>query len=130
MNPSTRSGLRLIPDFKQPTTWRGIAGLLAMFGISASPDLTHAICILLGAVLSAIEVFRNEYFDKLSNNAASPKEVFHRRESAKSADAAFPGSPVAAEQLREPSTELRPRPVPPANDPTDDLPPPPGFSNR
>ena len=105
--------MRLVPDFKQPTTWRGIAGLLAMFGISASPDLTHAICILLGAALSAIEVFRNEY--------AQPAG-FHRRESAKSADAAFPAAPVAAEQLRSP--------LPPANDPTDDLPPPPGFSNR
>ena len=104
--------MRLVPDFKQPTTWRGIAGLLAMFGISASPDLTHAICILLGAVLSAIDVFRNEY--------AQPPG-FHRRESATSAEAAFPALP-AAEQLRPP--------LPPANDPTDDLPPPPGFSNR
>ena len=107
--------MRLVPDFKQPTTWRGIAGLLAMFGISASPDLTHAICILLGAVLSAIEVFRNEY-------AASPKEAFHRHKSAAAAFPAVPALPTAAEQLRDA--------LPPANDPTDDLPPPPGFSNR
>ncbi|CDH44396.1 hypothetical protein [Candidatus Contendibacter odensensis] len=107
--------MNFVPDFKQPTTWRGIAGLLAMFGLSASPDMTHAICILLGAALSAIEVFRNEY-------TASPKEVFHQRESAKSAEAAFPALPAAAEPLRDT--------LPPANDPTDDLPPPPGFSNR
>lgn len=122
--------MRLVPDFKQPTTWRGLAGLLAMFGISASPDLTHAICILLGAVLSAIEVFRNEY-------ATSHKTVFNPRESEPPATSAktdfadaFHDLPAAAEPLRERKTELRPRALPPANDPTDDLPPPPGFSNR
>ena len=106
-------------DFKQPSTWRGIAGFAALFGLSASPEFTNAICIALGAVLSAIEIGRNEYFGKLSNNAR-PHDV-NRRESAESADAALPAFPVAAEPLRPP--------LPPANDPTD-FPPDPGFSNR
>jgi hypothetical protein len=101
--------MNLIPDFKQPSTWRGAAGLLAVFGIAVSPELTHAICILLAALLSAIEIGRDEY---------AIHQAVNRRESAKSADAALP----AAEQLRDT--------LPPANDPTDDLPPPPGFSNR
>lgn len=103
-------------DFKQPSTWRGIAGFAALFGLSASPEFTNAICIALGAVLSAIEIGRNEYFDQLSNNAR-PHDV-NRRESAESAEAALP---VAAEPLRPP--------LPPANDPTD-FAPDPGFSNR
>ena len=48
-------------DFTQPSTWRGIAGFVAFCGISASPELTNQIAIALGAALSAIELFRNEY---------------------------------------------------------------------
>ena len=48
-------------DFTQPSTWRGVAGLAALFGIRLSPELTGQIAIALGAVLSAIELFRNEY---------------------------------------------------------------------
>ena len=47
-------------DFTQPSTWRGAAGIAAVFGISASPELTDQIAIALGAALSAIELFRNE----------------------------------------------------------------------
>ena len=126
MNPSTSvrlsahaevSGLRIGPiDLTQPSTWRGAAGLLAVFGMAVSPDLTNAIALALGALLSAIEIGRNEY---------AHYQAINRRESAKSADAALPALPalpVAAGQLRDA--------LPPANDPTDDLPPPPGFSNR
>ena len=48
-------------DFTQPSTWRGAAGIAALCGISLSPELTNQIAIALGAVLSAIELFRNEY---------------------------------------------------------------------
>ena len=47
-------------DFTQPSTWRGAAGIAALCGISLSPELTDQIAIALGAVLSAIELFRNE----------------------------------------------------------------------
>ena len=47
-------------DFTQPSTWRGAAGIIAVFGLSASPELTEQIAIGLGAALSAIELFRNE----------------------------------------------------------------------
>ena len=67
MNPSTRSGLRFGPiDFTQPSTWRGIAGIIATLGFGISPELTHVISIALGAALSAIEILRNE-------NAVDPK---------------------------------------------------------
>ena len=48
-------------DFTQPSTWRGAAGIAALCGISLSPELTDQIAIALGAVLSAIELFRNEH---------------------------------------------------------------------
>ena len=48
-------------DFTQPSTWRGVAGFTALFGIRLSPELTNQIAIALGAALSAIELFRNEY---------------------------------------------------------------------
>ena len=48
-------------DFTQPSTWRGIAGGAAVFGLSFSPELTEQIAIGLGAFLSAIEIFRNEH---------------------------------------------------------------------
>ena len=47
-------------DFTQPSTWRGAAGIAALCGISLSPEITEQIAIALGAVLSAIELFRNE----------------------------------------------------------------------
>ncbi|MFZ4790827.1 MAG: hypothetical protein ACOYMW_08050 [Candidatus Competibacteraceae bacterium] len=47
-------------DFTQPSTWRGVAGMAALCGISLSPELTDQIAIALGAALSAIELFRNE----------------------------------------------------------------------
>ena len=47
-------------DFKQPSTWRGIFGFIALIGFYKNPELTDQIAIALGAALSAIEVFRNE----------------------------------------------------------------------
>ena len=49
------------PDFSQPSTWRGLAGLLALFGIAISPESIDQIAMGLGAVISVIEVIRNEW---------------------------------------------------------------------
>ncbi len=86
-------------DFTQPSTWRGIAGFAALFGLSASPELTHAICLALGAVLSAIEIGHNEY---ATRNAALPPMVLQ----------SLPAGVVAAdvervEQLRQPMPLVR-----------------------
>ena len=59
-------------DFTQPSTWRGAAGIAALFGISLSPELTHQIAIALGAALSAIELFRNEYASRKASVPAEP----------------------------------------------------------
>jgi hypothetical protein len=48
-------------DFAQPSTWRGVAGILAVCGISFSPELTEQIAIALAAFLSVLEIGRNEY---------------------------------------------------------------------
>ena len=47
-------------DFSQPTTWRGLLGLLALAGWELSPELRDQIAIALAAALSAIEIFRDE----------------------------------------------------------------------
>ena len=57
--PST---MKLGPlDFTQPSTWRGLLGLLALGGWALSPELRDQIAITLAAALSAIELFRDEY---------------------------------------------------------------------
>lgn len=48
-------------DFKQPSTWRGIIGLLSLFGIGIDPALATHIAVVAGALLSIIEILRNEY---------------------------------------------------------------------
>jgi hypothetical protein len=121
-------------DFTQPSTWRGIAGFAALFGLSASPEFTSAICLALGAVLSAIEIGRNEY---ARQNAAPPiqqeKPAFtpipnpFNGMRASQAMQSLPTCVVTADVERV--AQLR-QPLQPANDATDDLPPPPGFSNR
>ncbi|MCB1776537.1 MAG: hypothetical protein KDI50_03785 [Candidatus Competibacteraceae bacterium] len=47
-------------DIKQPSSWRGILGLLSVIGISIDPDLLDQIVLLLGAGISIIEIVRNE----------------------------------------------------------------------
>ena len=69
-------------DFTQPSTWRGAAGIAALCGISLSPALTEQIAIALGAVLSAIELFRNESAPHL---APLPPVVLHSTPAADSA---------------------------------------------
>lgn len=48
-------------DFNQPSTWRGLLGLLALGGWALSPELRDQIALALAAALSAIELFRDEY---------------------------------------------------------------------
>jgi hypothetical protein len=48
-------------DFTQASTWRGIAGTVAVFGFAFSPELTNQIAVTLAAALSAIEIFRDEH---------------------------------------------------------------------
>ena len=62
-------------DFKQPTTWRGIIGLLSMFGISVSPELSAQIAIVAGALLSIIEIIRNEYRTRQVQEVASKQST-------------------------------------------------------
>lgn len=47
-------------DLTQSSTWRGIFGFAAAVGMYKNPEFTDQIAIALGAVLSAIEVIRNE----------------------------------------------------------------------
>ncbi len=94
-------------DFTQPSTWRGIAGTIALFGISFSPELTEQIAIGLGAVLSAIEIFRNEY---AARHAPLPPLELQS-----------PPAAVAAHRLRQP---VPPEPA------TARTPESPGFGDR
>ncbi len=47
-------------DFTQPSTWRGLLGLLALGGVALSPELIDQIAIAFAAAMSAIELFRDE----------------------------------------------------------------------
>ena len=51
-------------DFTQPSTWRGLLGLLALGGVALSPELIDQIAIAFAAAMSAIELFRDEYRTK------------------------------------------------------------------
>ena len=66
--PST---MKLGPvDFRQPTTWRGLLGLLALIGWKVSPEFRDQIAVALAAALSAIELFRDEYRTKAITGTA------------------------------------------------------------
>ena len=99
-------------DFTQPSTWRGAAGIIALCGISLSPALTEQIAIALGAVLSAIELFRNESATR--NQSLPPLEL--QAKPTPFLDAALPNR-----RLRQP---LPAEPDPPRN------PESPGFGDR
>lgn len=49
---------------KQPSTLRGIIGLLGVLGVVVSPEQIEAIAVAVGAILAAIEIFRNENKNK------------------------------------------------------------------
>ncbi|MCB1918639.1 MAG: hypothetical protein KDJ28_01510 [Candidatus Competibacteraceae bacterium] len=56
--------MNLIPDIKQPSTWRGLLGLTGIIGWSLSPELRDQIALVIAGLLSLIEMFRNEYAAK------------------------------------------------------------------
>lgn len=45
---------------REPSTWRGLAVLLGALGIYANPDAIQQVGIAVGAVVSAVEIFRKE----------------------------------------------------------------------
>lgn len=47
-------------DFKQPSTWRGLLGVLAMAGIAVNPQWAEIIALVLGTGVSVIEIIRDE----------------------------------------------------------------------
>ena len=59
-------------DFTQPSTWRGLLGLLALGGVALSPELIDQIAIAFAAAMSAIELFRDEYRTKAITGPVSP----------------------------------------------------------
>ena len=87
-------------DFTQPSTWRGLLGLLSMAGITLSPELVTQIAIVLGAGLSAIELFRNE-------NHSPPAKAVAGEQSTTG-----PNRPVAPVPAAVPDPDPDPDPIP------------------
>jgi hypothetical protein len=50
----------LLSYLKQPSTWKGITGLIAVFGIVLSPEQSAGIITAGVSVVATIELFRNE----------------------------------------------------------------------
>jgi len=94
-------------DFRQPSTWRGLLGLLALGGWALSPELRDQIALALATALSAIELFRDEY---AARKAPVPPLALQR-------PAAPAPPPAEPERLRALPTES-------------DLFPPSGFGDR
>ncbi len=97
-------------DFKQPSTWRGLIGLLSMFGVSVSPELSTQIALVAGGLLSIIEIIRNEYRAHQAQDVAGEQST------------TGPNRPAAAVT----ADPVRLRRLPPDDPP----PPPPGFGDR
>jgi hypothetical protein len=110
-NGANRMSMKVGPiDFEQPSTWRGLAGVIAVFGISLNPALTDQIAIALGAALSAVEIFRDEYA-----RAKLPPITLQHEALVSLADR-------ATQQLRQP-VPTEPESSPPVSNPT-------GFGDR
>jgi len=45
---------------KEPSTWRGAAVMVGTLGVGVNPDAMQQIGLAVGAVISAIEIFRKE----------------------------------------------------------------------
>ena len=88
-------------DFTQPSTWRGAAGIAALCGISLSPALTEQIALALGAILSAIELFRNE---SAPRPASLPPVVLQSTPAADSAHRLRESLPLEPETTRNPES--------------------------
>lgn len=50
----------LIKRLKEPSTWRGVTGILALLGIAVTPELSDAIIAVAVGVVSIIEILRKE----------------------------------------------------------------------
>jgi hypothetical protein len=50
----------LLNYLKQPSTWRGVIGIAAAFGLALEPAQTAAIVAAAVALVGVVEVFRNE----------------------------------------------------------------------
>jgi len=46
---------------KEPSTWRGIVGIAAVFGIVITPELQDAIAAAAVGLISVIEIVRREF---------------------------------------------------------------------
>lgn len=104
-------------DFTQPSTWRGLLGLLALGGVALSPELRDQIAITLAAALSAIEIFRDEYRTKAITGTAETTGPNRSMATRLDAD---------PDRLRVPSVSPSPT-VNPDPDPDND---PAGFGDR
>ena len=45
---------------REPSTWRGAAVMVGTLGVGVNPDAIQQIGLAVGAVISAIEIFRKE----------------------------------------------------------------------
>jgi len=54
----------IMARMKEPSTWRGVTGLLAALGIVISPEMADAIMAAGLGVFSLIEIFRKEKVGK------------------------------------------------------------------
>lgn len=50
----------IIERLKEPSTYRGLALMLAVAGVKVSPEQTDAIATAVVSILAAIEIFRIE----------------------------------------------------------------------
>ena len=50
----------LIKRLKEPSTWRGVTGILALLGIAVTPELSDAIIAVAVGLVSIIEILRKE----------------------------------------------------------------------
>jgi hypothetical protein len=51
---------KILGYLKQPSTLRGLIGLLGIFGVAVSPEQSASIITATVSLIAAIEVFRNE----------------------------------------------------------------------
>lgn len=50
----------ILERLKEPSTWKGLAGLLGAIGVAISPELIGQIGAAVIAIIGAIEVVRKE----------------------------------------------------------------------
>jgi hypothetical protein len=58
---------RLLEALKEPSTWRGILSILTAAGVAIDPDQASAIIAIGMALIGAINIFRKEPKNEVSN---------------------------------------------------------------